>query len=177
MEDKIWFTFKARIQAHNRLSQFDFHSQTLMVWYAILSACLAVVAIRYPQALGKDTDVISAVLSIALLGLSMAVANRDFRGRVIAMRQNYLDLQKLYEEIKGKGTSSVADLDRYNSLLCAVENHKEIDDKIFRVRYAHTLSSRKPTTAETIEAYATIGGRFVVTFALYATPLMIWWQM
>lgn len=173
MEDKIWFTFKARIQAHMRLSWLDFHSQMLMVWYAILGAGLAVVAIRYPQVLGKDTDMVSAVLSIALLGLSMAVANRDFRGRAIAMRQNYLDLQKLYEELKLRGAVSGTDLDRYHSLLCSVENHKEIDDKLFRARYAHTLTTRKPTTVETVEAYANLTGRIVVTFVLYMAPLLM----
>jgi hypothetical protein len=175
MEDKVWFTYKARIQAHIRLSWLDFHSQMLMVWYAILGAGLAVVTIRYPQALGKDTDLVSAVLAIALLGLSMAVANRDFRGRAIAIRQNYLDLQRLYEELKLRGSCSAADLDRYHTLLCSVENHKEIDDKLFRARYAHTLSSRKPTLVETAEAYANLVARVVVTLLLYAAPFLIWW--
>ncbi len=107
----------------------------------------------------------------------MAVANRDFKGRSIAMRQNYLDMQKLYEELKLRGECNAADLDRYHVLLCSVENHREIDDKLFRVRYSRTLSSRKPTYVETVEAYANLAARLVVTFLLYAAPLLIWWAM
>lgn len=40
MKDSVWFTYKARIQANNRLDWLDFHSQMLLVWYAILSATL-----------------------------------------------------------------------------------------------------------------------------------------
>lgn len=175
MEDKVWFTYKARIQAQMRLSWLDFHSQLLLVWYAILGASLAIVTIRYPHALGEDTDIFSAVLSIALLGISMAVANRDFRGRSIAMRQNYLDLQHLYDRLMQSGTSSANDLDRYHELLSSVENHKEIDDKLFRVLHASTLSTRKPTHVETIEVYAHLAVRGGITFMLYLAPLVMWW--
>lgn len=175
MEDKVWFTYKARIQAQLRLSWLDFHSQLLLVWYAILSASLAIVTIRYPSALGTDTDILSAVLSIALLGVSMAVANRDFRGRSIAMRQNYLDLQRLYDHLKQSGASSPSDLDRYHTLLSSVENHKEIDDMLFRVLHARTLSTRKPTPVEAVETYAYLALRVGLTLALYSAPLVIWW--
>jgi hypothetical protein len=175
VEDKVWFTYKARIQAQLRLSWLDFHSQLLLVWYAILSASLAIVTIRYPSALGTDTDILSAVLSIALLGVSMAVANRDFRGRSIAMRQNYLDLQLLYDHLKHSGAYSPSDLDHYHALLSSVENHKEIDDKLFRVLHARTLSTRKPTRVEAVEAYAYLVLRVGLTLALYSAPLVIWW--
>lgn len=175
MKDKVWFTYKARIQAQLRLSWLDFHSQLLLVWYAILGASLAIVTIRYPRALGADTDILSAVLSIALLGISMAVANRGFRGRSIAMRQNYLDLQRLYEHLNQSGAPSQADLDRYHDLLSSAENHKEIDDKLFRVRQAKTLSTRKPTHIEAIEVYAYLAVRLGISLALYLAPLVIWW--
>lgn len=173
MEDKVWFTYKARIQAQQRLSWLDFHSQLLLVWYAILGASLAIVTIRYPRALGEDTDILAAVLSIALLGISMAVANRDFRGRSIAMRKNYLDLQLLYDRLEQSGTSSANDLDRYHELLSSVENHKEIDDKLFRVLHASTLRTRKPTHVETIEVYAYLSVRVGLTFMVYLAPLVM----
>ena len=61
MLNKVWFTYKARIQAHHRLEWMDTHSQFLLVWYAILGAALAVVAIRYPTLLGKNTDIFGAI--------------------------------------------------------------------------------------------------------------------
>lgn len=175
MHDKVWFTYKARIQAHIRLSWLDFHSQLLLVWYAILSATLAVLTIRYPHILGNDTDLASTVLSIALLGVSMAVANRDFRGRSIAMRQNYLDLQRLYDQLRANDSISSSDRERYHDLLSAVENHKEIDDKIFRVLNSKSLTSRKPNWIEISEAYLYLASKVAITLLLYFAPLILWW--
>ena len=171
MRDKVWFTYKARIQAHIRLSWLEFHSQLLLVWYAILSAGLAVVTVRYPQALGNDTDVLAAVLSIGLLGISLAVANRDFRGRSIAMRQNYLDLQRLYDRTAPTAAFDNEALQHYHNLLSAVENHSEIDDKLFRTMQAGGLSSRVPSWRETVEAYCYLTLRLALTVLLYMAPI------
>jgi len=175
VDDKVWFTYKARIQAQLRLSWLDFHSQLLLVWYAILGASLAIVTIRYPDVLGDDTDILSAVLSIALLGISMAVANRDFRGRSIAMRANYLALQHLYDRTKQSGATSASDLDCYHGLLSSVENHKEIDDMLFRVLHGSTLTTRKPSCVEIIKVYAYLVLKWIITFGLYFLPLVMWW--
>ena len=171
MRDKVWFTYKARIQAHIRLSWLEFHSQLLLVWYAILSAGLAVVTVRYPQALGKDTDVLAAVLSIGLLGISLAVANRDFRGRSIAMRQNYLELQRLYDRTSPPAAFDNEALQNYHNLLSAVENHSEIDDKLFRTMQAGRLSSRVPSWSERVEAYGYLTLRLALTVLLYMAPI------
>lgn len=177
MEDKVWFTYKARIQAHLRLSRMDLHSQLLLVWYAVLSASLAIITIRYPRVFGVNTDILSAILSIALLSISMAVANRDFRGRSIAMRQNYLDLQRLYDQAKQVGAFSPSDIVHYHELLSSVENHKEIDDKLFRVRQAKTLNTRKPTRLEMVQVYLYLAVRVGITIGLYvAPPAIFWWQ-
>ena len=56
MRDNIWFTYKARINAHHRLEWLEKHSQFILVWYAILSAILSIVTIRFPTVLGSNTD-------------------------------------------------------------------------------------------------------------------------
>ena len=99
MHDNIWFTYKARIQAHHRLEWLEKHSQFILVWYAILSAVLSIVTLRFPKVLGDNTDIVAAILSVALLGISLIVSNLDFRGRAIAMRRNYIALQRLYFDI------------------------------------------------------------------------------
>ncbi|AVG38828.1 SLATT domain-containing protein [Achromobacter insolitus] len=172
IKNKIWFTYKARIQAHIRLSRADLHSQILLVWYALLSAGLAIVAIRYPTILGPNTDIISALLGVFLLGISMAVANRDFRGRGIAMCQNYQNLQRLYDSL---GASSLDDdvIGKYHDLLGQVENHRGIDDKVFRVLHAADLCSRHPVKREYISAYGYLIWRVVVLAFLYLSPLFI----
>lgn len=173
MKENIWFTFKARIQAHTRLEWLDLHSQLLLVWYAILGAILSIVTIRYPQALGTNTDILATVLSVALLAVSLSLANRDFRGRALAMRVNYRGLQRLHAEIDKDSGATLQQVTCYHDLLAQSENHRDIDDLIFRVRNSATLESRRPNSGEVVYAYIWLALRFVVTLALYGLPLLV----
>ncbi len=168
MKDNVWFTFKARIQAAQRLSRSDFHSQALLVWYAFGSASLAIVNLRHSQLLGSDTDLIAAILGVGLLVVSMFVTSQDFRGRSIGMRTNYLALQALYNEID-QATLTPSERAKYNELLAAVENHTEMDDRMFRVFHKGNLT-RPPTRYETFEVHAYLALRAAVLTLLYVAP-------
>lgn len=176
-KDNVWFTYKARIQAHKRLEWLDFHSQLLLVWYAILSTALGVLTIKYSTVLGPNTDVMATILSVALLGVSLAVTNRDFRVRAMLMRKNYLALQKLHRELPDDSTDSTAakptaeQLGKYDELLSESENHREIDDRIARV-FASGITSRAPTAFESFYAFLWLTLRFLITAALYAIPVI-----
>lgn len=174
MNDNIWFTYKARICAQERLGRNDFYTQTLMVWYALVGAVLGITTLRYPTVLGSDTDLIAAVFSVALLAISMLVANRDFRGRSIEMRLNYLALQALYNKVCAEpGAMPQAEIDdKYQHLLSTVENHAEIDDKYFRVFHTGKLSSRHPTTREYAQVYAYLAIRVITLITLYSLPVL-----
>ena len=177
-KDNVWFTYKARIQAHKRLEWLDFHSQLLLVWYAILSTALAVLTIKYSTVLGPNTDVMATILSVALLGVSLAVTNRDFRVRAMLMRKNYLGLQKLHRELPEDSADPTApkptaeQLGKYDELLSESENHREIDDRIARV-LAGNLTSRAPTFFETCDARLWLTLRFLLTAALYVSPVIV----
>lgn len=176
MSDNVWFTYKARIQAHKRLEWLDLHSQFLLVWYAILSTVLSVVSIKHSKVFGEDTDVMAAILAVALLGVSLSVSNRDFRGRALHMRRNYLGLHQLYRSIP-KNTILTSDQSaRYDELLNDSENHLEIDDRIARI-LASQLTSRHPTVFESIHVVFWLLARLVITVSLYAAPIvfaLIW---
>lgn len=174
MKDNIWFTYRARIRAQERLERNSFHTQLLMVWYALVGALLGVIAIRHPTFLGGDTDLIAAVFSVAILVISMLVANRDFRGRSIEMRLNYLALQALYNKACSEDVvmAQAEIIDAYQQLLSSVENHAEIDDKYFRVFHTGKLSSRQPTNSEKAEVYAYLAMRLLFLIACYALPVL-----
>jgi hypothetical protein len=173
VRDNVWFTYKARIQAHQRLSRNDFHSQVILVWYALLSTILAITAIRYPKVLGDDTDLTSAALSVVLLVVSMLVTNRDFRGRAIEMRRNYLALQGLYFSATPSTVLTPTEIQKYDDLLQSVENHSEMDDKVFRVLHRGSLQTRNPTRMEWVEVHLHIALRCLVLTALYVAPIAL----
>lgn len=174
MEDKLWFTYKARIEAETRLRNNDLHSQVLLVWYAVVSAVFSIIAIRYPQFLGKDTDVISSILSVALLAISMLVANRDYRGRASAMQSNYIAIKRLYEEIKGTTPSDLASVAKqYADLLESTENHTPYDDRYARVFHGDGLTTRLPSSGEKALLFSHLTFRLLVAFVLYAAPVSL----
>lgn len=172
VKDKVWFTYKARIQANKRLEWLHFHSQMLLVWYALLSTVLSVLTIRYEHILGRNTDVMATILSVGLLVVSLAIANRDFRGRAMAMRHNYLQLQKLYNNLSTNTAPTQEQINRYHDLLAESENHHEIDDRIARV-FAVNLFSRKPNYLDYICTIYWLSQRFILTPLLYILPLAI----
>lgn len=171
VKDNVWFTYKARIRAHKRLEWLNFHSQLLLVWYAILSTTLGVLTLRRSTLLGPDTDVMATILSVALLGVSLAVTNRDFRVRAMLMRSNYLKLQSLHRELPVDSEPTTEQANKYDELLAESENHREIDDRIARV-FAQGLTSRTPTAFEGFYAFVWLTVRFVITLGLYVLPLI-----
>jgi hypothetical protein len=175
VNDKIWFTYKARIRAHDRLSRNDLYSQILLVWYALASTILAIVAVRYPEIFGKNTDIISAVLSTALLVLSMLVTGRDYRGRSLEMRKNYLALQSLHRKLStAPPLISIIDAEKeYEKLLDSVENHAQIDDICARVSNSGTLTSRKPSSQEWATAYLYLTVRLSSLVLFFLLPVTL----
>lgn len=174
MRDNIWFTYKARINAHHRLEWLEKHSQFILVWYAILSAVLSIVTLRIPTVLGNNTDILAAILSVALLGISLVVSNLDFRGRAISMRRNYLALQRLYFETSAEKDITSEQRKQYHELLDDVENHLDIDDKAARVAQAGLLT-RIPTDKEVREVRNWKMKRRIFTYSLYLLPLLFVW--
>lgn len=173
--DDVWFTSKARIAAELRLKNNDVHSQILLVWYAIASSCAGIVALRYPQFAGPNTDIYTAVLSVALLAVSMMVANRDYRGRALQMRANHIALKQFYEELRLGVINPNDKPARYSSLLLECENHSSYDDRYFRIINRATLTSRKPTPLDWFSMLAALTCRVVGAVILYLAPILVFW--
>ena len=174
MEHKLWFTYKAMIEAEARLRNNDLHSQVLLVWYAVVSAVFSIIAIRYPMFLGKDTDVISSILSVALLAISMLVASRDYRGRASAMQSNYIAIKKLYEEFKHDTNASQETVTRqYAALLNSIENHTPYDDRYARVFHGDKLTTRIPSNSEKFLLFLHLAFRLGTALVLYAAPVSL----
>ncbi|WP_081474586.1 SLATT domain-containing protein [Acidovorax radicis] len=168
--DDVWFTFKARVAAELRLKNNDVHSQILLVWYALVSSAASIVAVRYEKFAGPDTDIYTAILSVALLVISMLVANRDYRGRALQLRANHIALKKLHDDLKS-GLVSVADKPAmYSKLLAECENHSSYDDRYFRVLNRAGLTTRIPTRSDYFFMLSVCSFRVVFLLVLYILP-------
>lgn len=172
--DNIWFTYKSRIAAENRLKSNDFHSQALLVWYALISAIGAIAGIVDSSYLGPKTSFLSALMAVALLVLSLWVTNQDWRGRAIRMRENHLQLMHLKNKLSAEGVSSEDAADKYHQLLCECENHTGYDFDFFRVFDSGVLKSNNPSAWEFIKTYLKRFFRFIVLMVFYILPFFIY---
>ena len=171
--DDVWFTYKARVAAELRLKNNDVHSQILLVWYALVSSAASIVAVRYEKFAGPDTDIYTAILSVALLVISMLVANRDYRGRALQLRANHIALKKLHDDLKGGLVSGAEKPAIYSRLLAECENHSSYDDRYFRVLNGSGLTTRVPTFSDYIFMLAVCLFRIFSLVVLYILPFTV----
>lgn len=176
LTDKIWFTYKSRIAAENRLKSNDFHSQSLLVWYALISAVGSIASIQEANYLGQSTSFLSSIMAVALLVLSLWVTNQDWRGRSIKMRENHLDLLFLYNLLKENRIAYVEAAKRYHKLLSQCENHKTYDLNYFKVFDSDAGLSTPVTCYVNFSTFYVRVFRFLVWAFLYGLPLIIYFS-
>jgi len=167
LNNNIWFTRKARIVASERLLNHHFHSQLLLIYYSLLNVSLSVYAIKNESFLGENTSIALTVMAICVLVVSLIVTNIDFKTRANKLKENYIDLQELYSSNLSKDEKWKS----YTALLKRCENHKDIDDKIFRVKNAAFLQSRKPTKRVYFSVFFFVIVKFLLLTTLYLAPL------
>jgi hypothetical protein len=173
--DDVWFTFKARIAAELRLKNNYLHSQVLLIWYAIASSAAGIVALRHEKFAGPDTDIFTAVLSVALLAISIFVGSQDYRGRSLQLRANHIALKRFHDELKGGIISADNKPEIYSNLLSECENHSSYDDRYFRVFNRVGLTSRCPTKLDWFFMLSMCCGRVTGVLILYLLPFSVLW--
>lgn len=173
--DDVWFTCKARIAAELRLKNDDVHSQILLVWYAVVSTCAGIVALRYPGFAGPNTDIFTAILSVALLAISILVSNRDYRGRALEMRANHIALKRFYDELCIGSIDVKRKPEIYAKLLSECENHSSYDDRYFRIINRAVLKSRIPSKFDWCLMLIVWFGRVAGVSFFYLLPFLLFW--
>lgn len=167
--DNIWFTRKARIQASERLRWNSLHSQLVLIVYSLANVTFSIAALKYPDFLDGDSDIVLITMSICILVISMFITNIDFKGRSQSFKENYIKLQLLEASTTDNESCSI----KYAELLHECENHQPIDDAYFRVINSSSLKTRKPTATEYVKVYFYRFIRFSVLLFLYLAPLML----
>lgn len=173
LKNRIWITYKSRIAAENRLKNNDLQTQSLLVWYAFSAAVISVLSIRYPKFLGDDTDIFSAIFSIALLVISLWVTNRDYRGRSLMMRSNHLQMKRLIDQVNWDGDFDLVRVSNdYSNLLNECENHTSYDYNYFRIIDATNLETNIPSWSDRASLFFFFVIRWGIYSFLYSIPLL-----
>ena len=177
MEDNIWWTRKARINAEARLLSNQHCLDILLLWYSLTAVFVSVWLLGY----GGDQKLSSVVFtcfSIFILGVSLFGANARFTQRAAQFKENYISLQELYFNIKGSGAEESPPQIEYKRLLELAENHSEIDDiKSLVSEWANTDDkaklSRKPNWIHYTKYITYLSRRYLLLFVLFSLPLVL----
>lgn len=190
LEDKIWFTRKARIQAEKRLLSNAKHSQLLMLWYSFCGVVVSIINIAVPD----DSIFSSAIMpevawvSFAVLTLCMSVfiSALSFKERAQLIKECYEALNSLQHRAKKaeelEDQKKIEDCyTEYERILGLCENHKDIDfyqSKIIDSLVANKngdlhVSSQGPTKYHWFYVSKFYIIRGLMLFGLYILPVAL----
>ena len=125
---------------------------------------------------GDNADLILVIMSVNILVTSLFVANKNFKGRALALKAHYIELHRLYFEAvdaEEKNHDLKEIREKYTGLLDIVENHAPIDDIVFRVFNESSIDTRKPSFNEKITAYIYKALRILLLTTLYILPIVV----
>ncbi len=151
LKHKIWSTKGTRFTADNRLkslSKISSFSTNILSLYLIIFGLLSVYNIYNPS---KETESFFAfsltATSILLLLFSLFESSQDYKVKAKYFHDCGLDLADLYNDLQNfksyrKGASDSEKMefchqlqDRYQNVLRRYENHKPIDNKMFKASH------------------------------------------
>lgn len=182
LENKVWFTYSARIQTHKRLLFNNFWSNFILVLYSLATLIASIVSLKDTTFYGGYTSELIVVISAITLVASLIIVNVNYQTRILRMRDNYILLQKLYEDIRiyrNSQKESSEYLEKYSnfvrnymSILEKNENHITLDDIANRCQ-AKGLKSRKPDFREAMLWYSYKFGRFLLILMFLLLPVYL----
>ncbi|OME52813.1 MULTISPECIES: SLATT domain-containing protein [Paenibacillus] len=134
LSDKIWVTRKARINAEERLKEFDLLTQILINYYTLVIVGLSIWTL-YDASNAKLISVITIIASVLLFGLSIFVNSRDFKLRALSFKSCYIKLDELYNEcellkdsLENLDANEITNIqNRHNKIMNSIENHNPMD--------------------------------------------------
>ncbi|MCX8074210.1 MAG: SLATT domain-containing protein [Clostridia bacterium] len=137
LENRIWNTYKSRINTSERLKSKADYIDFISVYY---SALLVVISILNLLLKSSIIEISSIVLSIMVTIFILYMNGQNLREKYIKMKKNYIDLSGLYYSVNGYISSLGSGFDNeellekfskhiteYNELLDQVQNHSVYD--------------------------------------------------
>ena len=144
--DRIWKTYKIRINTAERLKRNNSIVAFLSIYYSAILSAISIVNFYNGS---KEMDLISIVLSVVVTILFLFFEGKNFKERHQNMKTNYNDLYLLYYEVEvywaNNDTYSEEQFEkfseRYVKLLNDVENHSDQDFWLYNIQ---NTSGNKP---------------------------------
>ena len=138
-KNRIWKTFKIRINTAERLKRNNSIVAFLSIYYSAILSAISIVNFYNGS---KEMDLVSIVLSVVVTILFLFFDGKNFKERHQNMKSNYNDLYLLYYEVEvycaNNDIYSEEQFEefskRYVKLLNDVENHTNQDYWLYNIQ-------------------------------------------
>ena len=172
LDRNIWITRKCRINASERLLSHAKYIEALNVYYSVFVIILSLISLTKQD---NTLSLISLALSIALT-ISIIYANSTgYRERSSALKQNYIDLQLLLDQLSYIGDddqeSVIGISAKYAELLKSSENHIPID--MYQLKFGTSDPNTQLSKAERRCYYCQLTWRYLWRGVLFLLPLVM----
>lgn len=131
LENAVWTTRKNRINAEERLLSINRFVQHINIYYACLSAAIAIVGLWYTD---KALTMLGAILAPIVTICVVFSNSQRYEQRAADIKRNYIKLQKILYQIQRlelEDTLEPTQLEslenEYCELMSEVENHHQCD--------------------------------------------------
>ena len=180
LSDKIWWTKKSRIQAHDRLRRQNEHTQNLLVWWSFASVCIAITTLKIPLS-GDVAQVLLVSYSVGILCFSLLIKARRYDERSSKFKECYERLDGLYRKakrIEDGGAGDILDVDaEYQEVVSISDNHTDLDHRVimYKMHLAKEKIDKTPTRINMLKVWLYWIGSFLIALLFYALPLILFY--
>ncbi|PGE15001.1 hypothetical protein COM64_23090 [Bacillus toyonensis] len=175
MDNRVWVTKKARMEAEARMNQNHLFTQLLINYYTFI-----VLAFSIGTLVSQDTkmSLLTVNASVGLFGLSIFIGAMGYREKALQYKESYLSLNELEFNLKYLLRNEKQEKDtiieelkgyekKYTEVLTKSENHKDID--YIKVLIKHDM---KVSTTDFFRYYTQKAMYFVCGVLVVVAPLV-----
>lgn len=150
MDNRVWITKKARMEAEARMNQSHLFTQLLINYYTFI-----VLAFSIGTLVSQDSkmSLLTVNASVGLFGLSIFIGAMGHREKALQYKESYLSLNELEFDLKYLLRNEKEDKDvlvdelkvyekKYTEILTKSENHKDIDYIKVLIKHNMKVSTR-----------------------------------
>lgn len=184
LEDDIWWTRKARINAEKRLLANAAHVKAISLWYAFTSVAVSIFYLQSDD-LDPYADALWVIYASLILAISAYNSGSNLRERAGLIKECYENLKTLTHKAKVAGSMDEV-AKQYHELLGLCENHHDIDYEKALVNEhlsnpskanSETKLKKGMTKAPTLVHYINVTiyslKRYTVLVFLYLLPVLV----
>ncbi|MGS2751026.1 SLATT domain-containing protein [Bacillus zanthoxyli] len=177
MDNRVWVTKKARMEAEARMNQNHLFTQLLINYYTFI-----VLAFSIGTLVSQDTkmSLLTVNASVGLFGLSIFIGAMGYREKALQYKESYLSLNELEFNLKYLLRNEKQEKDtiieelkgyekKYTEVLTKSENHKDIDYIKVLIKHDMKVSTRDFFRYYTQKAMYFVCGVLVVVAPLIGT--------